>query len=309
MERAVTATGPTTATAQTAVEQSTAPAAAEPELAAPTSSPVVPTTTEPEPAAPNTAEPELAAPTPLPVVPATAEPEPAAPTTTEPVPAAPTSSPAAPAVAEPDPAASTASPAAPTGTEPEPASVISACNDQGLLPPAVGGGVPKPRIEPVSHPEPGYPLVQRPQELSGGQLERWSSRLDIVLDGFMDWLFVEDPEIREFAELEQAMYRHHFEGGTGAVLWSIMQQAMRQDLGLYVLAVVTHPSRQTTLVTHNLPTDATQYRAEISLTGEPGDLRFAFARPEVRLHGLKVSTSWVDVRDDCHNLTDSRLSS
>ena len=130
-----------------------------------------------------------------------------------------------------------------------------------------------------------------------------------VVDGFMDWLFGEDPESREFAELEQAMYRHHFEGGTGAVLWSIMQQAMRQDLGLYVLAVTTHPSGQTTLVTHNLPTDATQYRADISFTGEPGDLRFAFARPEVRLHSLKVSTSWVDVRDDCHNLTDLKLGS
>lgn len=133
--------------------------------------------------------------------------------------------------------------------------------------------------------------------------------MDAVVDGFMDWLFVEDPGSREFAELGQAMYRHYFDGGTGAVLWSIIQQAMRQDLGLYVLAVTTHPSGQTTLVTHNLPTDATQYRADISLTGEPGDLRFAFARPEVRLHGLKVSTSWVDVRDDCHNLTDSKLGS
>ena len=36
--------------------------------------------------------------------------------------------------------------------------------------------------------------------MSGGQIEKWSNSLDMVVDGFIDWLFVDDL-IREIAEL------------------------------------------------------------------------------------------------------------
>lgn len=129
----------------------------------------------------------------------------------------------------------------------------------------------------------------------------------MVIDGFMDWLLVEDPEVKEIARLEQAMYRHHFGRSAETTSWSIMQQAMQQDPGLYALAVATHPSRRTTLVTHSLPTSATQYHAEASLTGEPGDLRVAFASPEGQLNGPRLSIGWVALRGSRHGPADSEL--
>lgn len=55
---------------------------------------------------------------------------------------------------------------------------------------------PRPPTEPIDHLEPEYPLGQILQELSGGQLEKWSSHLDMVVDGFMDWFLVDDPKVR-----------------------------------------------------------------------------------------------------------------
>ena len=77
----------------------------------------------------------------------------------------------------------------------------------------------------------------------------------MVIDGFIDWLFVDDLEVRGIAELEQAMIRHHLGVGVDSIHWSIMQQAMRQDPGLYALAIALHVSGSTALVNHNLPTD------------------------------------------------------
>ena len=129
----------------------------------------------------------------------------------------------------------------------------------------------------------------------------------MVVDGFTDWLLVEDPEVRKIARLEQAMYRHHFGESAGTIPWSIVQQAMQQDPGLYALAVATHPSGRATLVTHSLPTGATQYHAEVSLIG--GDLRVAFARPEGGLQGPRVSTGWVALRGSRRSHADSELGS
>ena len=139
------------------------------------------------------------------------------------------------------------------------------------------------------------------------QLERWNRRLDMVVDRFIDWLLVEDPEVRKIARLEQAMYRHHFRESVGSIAWSIMQQAMQQDPGLYALAVATHPSGKATLVTHSLPTGATQYHVEVSLTG--GNLRVSFARPKGGLQGPRVSTGWVALRGSHRSQADSELGS
>ena len=76
------------------------------------------------------------------------------------------------------------------------------------------------------------------------------------------------------------MYLHHFRGSADTIPWSIVQQAMQQDPGLYALAVAMHPSRRATLITHSLPTGATQYYAEASLTGRDLRITFKFARFE-----------------------------
>ena len=197
-------------------------------------------------------------------------------TTAATAPAAPPSAPTTLTTAKIGPTAPSPLPTITPVTEPEPIT--------RPLSEAVRGGEPRPRVELVNHPKRRYPLEQILQELSGGQLEGWNRRLDMVVDGFMDWLLVEDPEVRNIGRLEQAMYRHHFGGSVDTIPWSILQQAMQQDPALYALAVATHPSGRAILVTHSLPTGATQYHAEASLTG--GDLRVAFARPEGGLHGL-----------------------
>ena len=171
-------------------------------------------------------------------------------TTTAIAPAAPPSPPAAFATAESEPTAPSLPPAATMVTEPEPTT--------RPLSPTIRGGEPKPRFEPVNHPELRYPLEQILQELSGGQLEGWNRRLDMVVDGFLDWLLVENPEVRKIAKLEQAMNRHHFGESADTIPWSIMQQAMQQDQGLYALVVATHLSGRANLVTHSLRTGAIQ---------------------------------------------------
>ena len=179
-------------------------------------------------------------------------------------------------------------------------------DELGLFTAAVEKEAPKPPIVPTGRPEPEYPFEQILQELSGGQLERWGSHSDMVVDGFMDWLTVDDPEVRKIVVLEQAMYRHHLGANVGFIPWSIAQQAMRQDPGLYALAVASHPCGLTTLVTHGMPTDSGHYHAETPLAGGLGDLRVAL---EGRLSGPKVSTNWIAVHDDHCSLTSPELGS
>ena len=103
------------------------------------------------------------------------------------------------------------------------------------------------------------------------------------------------------------MYCHHFGESAGSIPWSIMQQVMQQDPGLYSLVVATHPCGRATLVTHSLPTGATQYHTEVSLTG--GDLRVTFTRSKGGLQGPRVSTGWVALRGSHRSHAHSELGS
>jgi hypothetical protein len=142
--------------------------------------------------------------------------------------------------------------------------------------------------------------------LTGGQLEKWESERPLVIDGFMDWLLQDDTEVKEIAELEAAMYRHHLGPDTSLPPWSIMNQAMRQDPGLYALVVSLHPSGSTYLVNH-VAHGPSRFLTGVAI-GRGRDLLVTLNRPDgERVRTARLGTNWVHVQNDHRQLDDLDL--
>jgi hypothetical protein len=160
------------------------------------------------------------------------------------------------------------------------------------------------KFKTVERLRPGYPLQQILTELSGGRAAEWQNQGIIILEGYMDWLLRDDPEVVEILRAEMEMYCYHgggelyqCGGELVAMPMTIAEQAMKQDPGLYALAVACHPLQNPLLGCHpGLSVDTNC--SEVSMNG---DLRFERRRGG-QIHGLKLRANWVGLSEDCWSM-------
>ena len=69
------------------------------------------------------------------------------------------------------------------------------------------------------------------EELSRGSGHRWAQTQEMCLQGCLDWLLRDDPEVVEMLRNERDMYRHHHKRELWDTRMSLANQAAGQDLG------------------------------------------------------------------------------
>jgi Phytanoyl-CoA dioxygenase (PhyH) len=90
-----------------------------------------------------------------------------------------------------------------------------------------------------------------------GAMERFLEEGNVVVTGLLDWI-VKDSELMRMVDAEFEMYRHHLREQNGRPNWgwcrnmwhSLVQQAIRQDPGLYALHVAARGDGRWRLVSH-----------------------------------------------------------
>ena len=133
---------------------------------------------------------------------------------------------------------------------------------------------------------------------TGDRRNTWSTSGEIVVSGGAKWLLEEDVEVAEILAHERRIYQYHLglEADPSQFPTSLFRQALRQDPGLYALAVACTEDKNTQLL-------ATPFQgegcivAEVTLEDERlGDVRFSREISESTRRRLIVE--WVRVSKD-----------
>ena len=132
------------------------------------------------------------------------------------------------------------------------------------------------------------------KELSGGSGLRWEQTQEMYLQGGLNWLLRDDPEVVEMLRNERDMYNHHKRElcDTGM---SLANQAARQDPGLYALAVACLGTGNHRLVTSPCKGEGAIV-AEVLLDDPEADIRIA-TQPSAP-GGRRLTVEWSAMSDD-----------
>ena len=72
---------------------------------------------------------------------------------------------------------------------------------------------------------------------TGSRENTWAKSGKVVILGGAEWLLHKDPFVAEILAQKREVYQHHLGVDPSQVQTSLFQQALRQDPGLYAIAV------------------------------------------------------------------------
>jgi hypothetical protein len=143
-------------------------------------------------------------------------------------------------------------------------------------------------------------------ELSGGSGRRWAQAQELRLQGSLDWLLKDDPEVVEMLRNERDMYNHHHKQELWDPRMSLANQAARQDPGLYALVVACLGTGNHRLVTSPCKGEGSIV-TEVLLDDPEGNLHIA-AQPSAP-GGRRLIVEWSAVSDDGKSVNGKATSS
>ena len=133
---------------------------------------------------------------------------------------------------------------------------------------------------------------------TGSRRNTWSTSEELVVSRGATWLLEQDPDIAEILALERQIYQYHLgiEVDPSEVPTSLFRQALRQDPGLYALAVACSEDKYMQLLATPFPGEGCIV-AEVTLEDE-GLGNVQFSKELSASAGRRLIVEWVRVSKD-----------